>query len=189
MSLLISIAILAAIVFAAYTGSKRGFVLIGLELISFVIATGLALAVYRPGGILLKNVAHISASLSNVITFVVLWGVIEVGCALFIRFYVLRRIISRAPLSSTARIGGSVINALKTAAIITLGLAVFMGLQLASSVKRPVNESFVARYLLAASGNLQSTLARGLGRDLTDSLTFFTVTADTEESTPPLMPT
>jgi len=180
MSLIVSLVIIAAIIFSAFSGSRRGLVLIGLELISFVIATVLALAVYHPVGALLKSLAHISISLSNVAGFVVVWVITEVTCALLIRFVLLPHLTRHLQLSTINRIGGSVLNMVKTAAIITLGLAIFAGLPLTPNTKSPVTEGFVAKQLLASSGNLSSKLADGLGRDLSNSLTFFTITSDPE---------
>lgn len=180
MSLIVSLVIIAALIFSAFSGSRRGLVLIGLELISFVIATVLALAVYHPVGALLKSLAHISVSLSNVAGFVVVWVITEVTCALLIRFFLLPHLTRHLQLSIINRIGGSVLSVVKTAAIITLGLAIFAGLPLTPNTKGPVTQSFVAKQLLASSGNLSSKLADGLGRDLSNSLTFFTITSDPE---------
>jgi uncharacterized protein YkwD len=83
-------------------------------------------------------------------------------------------------LSRPSRLGGAFLAAVKTAAIITLGLTVFAGLPLSAASKYPVTGSFVARHLLAAGGKLPGSLAAGLGRDLNDSLNFFTVTAEPE---------
>jgi uncharacterized protein YkwD len=179
-SIIVSLVIIAAIVFSAFSGSRRGLVLIGLELISFIIATIVALSLYLQLGALLKPLLHIAVALSNIAAFVALWVVVEVACALLIRFAILPHLHHQVQLSLPNRIGGSVLNVLKTTAIITLGLVIFVGLPLTPNTKRPVSEAFVAKQLLDISGNLPLKLAAGLGRDLNDSLSFFTITSDPE---------
>jgi len=179
-SIIISLILIVALIFSAFSGSKRGMVLIGLELVSFAIATILALSVYHQVGTLLKSLAHITVSLSNIAGFVVVWVATEVTCALIIRFVLLPHLTRQVQLSVINRIGGSLLNVLKTAAIITLGLAIYSGLPLTPNTKNSVTQAFVAKQLLASSGNLSSKIASGIGGDLSDSLSFFTITSDPE---------
>lgn len=180
MSLLVSLLILAVIGYSAFTGSRRGIVLIGLELISFFMATALALAVYRPTGTLIKSLAGVTVSLGNIAAFVTLWAISEVICAVVIRFWLLPHLKRQIRLSPATRVGGSMLNELKAAAIITLVLSVFSNLPLSASAKQPVLSSLVVRGLLAASGGLPDRLAGGISHEIADSLSFFTVTADPE---------
>ncbi len=180
MSWLVAIGILAALGYSAYSGTKRGMVLIGLELVSFMAATYVALGLYHPVGLGIEIFAHVTAALGNVVAFVGIWTITEVACALIIRFVLLPHLHRHLRLSPLRRAGGAVLNALKAAAVITLGLIVFAGLPLSAAAKRPVTGAPVAGQLLAASGGLQAELAAGLGHDINDSLNFFTVTAEPE---------
>ncbi len=84
-------------------------------------------------------------------------------------------------LSVVNRIGGGILGGIKAAAIITLGLLIFDGLPLSAAQKQPVTSAWAAQALMYSSGDLQTRLASGLGRDLGDSLTFFTVPASPED--------
>jgi uncharacterized protein YkwD len=179
-AVLLNLLIMGALVYSAFSGTKRGVVLIGLELVSFAIATILALATYHPVGAVIRSVAHVTAALGNIAAFILVWVLTEVICALIIRFLLIPRLVGRIQHSWITRVGGGALNALKTAAIITLGLIIFAGLPLSPATKRPITSSFIARHLLSASGQLPDTLAAGLGHDLNDSLNFFTITAEPE---------
>ncbi len=180
MSLLVSLIIVAVLISSGFFGTKRGFVLIGLEIISFTIATILVMTVYHQMGTLIKSIAHVTIPLSNVAGVIIVWVVAEVAGAIFIRFAFVPRLTPHVQLSNINRIGGSVLNVFKSAAIITLGLAIYIGLPITTDIKRPVSNSFVAQQLLASSGDLPAKIALGLGRDINDSLSFFTITSDPE---------
>lgn len=179
-AILLGFGIIGAIAYAAFLGSRRGLVLISLELLSFMVATVVALVAYQTVGAGIKAVAHVTAALSNVAGFAIIWVCAELACAVVIRFFVLPHIVRPTPLSLASRISGSVLNGLKTAAIITLALLVFSGLPLTPATKRPVTENFVARHFLALGSHLPVALPPGLGQDISDSFNFFTVTAEPE---------
>ena len=170
--------IIAFLAYAAYAGTKRGLVLIGLELGSFVIATAVALLVYRPAGELLKSSAGIATGLANVAAFTVVWVIIEISCAMIARHTIIPKLSHRVHQSLPNRAGGAVLNALKSIIIVVLALVVFAGLPLSAAAKGVVTGSYLSKALLSSSGTLQQALATGLGRDLGDSLNFFTVTAE-----------
>jgi uncharacterized protein YkwD len=78
------------------------------------------------------------------------------------------------------QIGGAVLNLGKTAALLSIALIFYAGLPISAASKRPVTDSTVAKALLNMSGTSQRWLETGLGRDLSESLTVFTVTSDPE---------
>ncbi|HEX3082724.1 MAG TPA: CvpA family protein [Candidatus Saccharimonadia bacterium] len=177
---LIDLVVVGAIIFSAVSGAERGMVLIALELVSFIMATTLAFAAYHFAGAAVTSLTHATAALGNIAGFVIVWVITEVACALLIRFTILPHLHRNMQLSAPNRAGGSILNALKTAAIIALGLSIFAGLPLSAATKQPVAHSLAGRAALAATGALPRSLTTGLSRDLTDSLNFFTVTAEPE---------
>jgi uncharacterized protein YkwD len=64
--------------------------------------------------------------------------------------------------------------------LIVVALVIFAGLPFSLPTKRFVTEAPTAKYLLAQSAQLQSLVSTGLGRDLGESLNFFTVAAEPE---------
>jgi uncharacterized membrane protein required for colicin V production len=179
-SWVVALAILAALGYSAFKGTQRGLSLIGLELVSFVLATLIALAVYHPVGEVIKAFAGVNIALGNVAAFVSIWAVSEVVCALLIHFFVLKHLPLHAHASRLNRVGGALFGAFKTAVIITLGLIVFNGLPIDAAIKHRVTDAPIAVQFIAASGDLGPALATGLGRDINDSLDFFTITAEPE---------
>ena len=176
----LNVGILAVIAYAAYTGSRRGVILLGFEVASFCAATVIALASYHPVGALIKSVAHITVALGNVSAFVVLWVLAEIGCALVVRHILRGKSALIRHRTAATRIGGAILSAVKTAAVVTLALIVFAGLPLSVATKQPVTDAFVARTLMASTGGASEVIAAGLGHDLNESLNFYTVSAEPE---------
>lgn len=174
--------ILAFLAYSAYAGFRRGAVLMGLELSSFLIATAVALFLYHPFGAGIKTLTHTSAAIGNIGAFSIAWMLTEIACALVARFYILPRLSRAVQLSRTNRIGGSLLSVLKSVVVVALSFIVFAGLPFSSVTKQAVAGSFFGSASLAYSNGLQSWLASGLGHDLSDSLNFFTVTSDPEAS-------
>lgn len=174
--------IIALIAYAGYLGAKRGLILVILELVSFVAATVAAYLAYDNLGGWVKATAHATASLSNVAAFALIWVSVEILCAIGIRIYVLPRLEHRMRASRWQQIGGGSLNAIKALAITVVMLIIFAGLPIPTGIKQFVTQSYVAKFLLSKSGQLQVTLNGGIGRDLGESLNFFTVTAEPESN-------
>jgi uncharacterized protein YkwD len=179
-TVLIDIVIILLIGYSGYTGYRRGLVLLALELTSFFVATVVALALYQPLGGFIRTAVHVTTALGNIAGFIILWTVIEVISAVAIRFLVLPHIAQHVHLSRVNRVGGSILGAFKSAALITLGIIIFSSLPISPATKRPVLQAWVPTQLLAASGDLPKAFGSGLAQDLTDSLNFFTVPAEPE---------
>jgi uncharacterized protein YkwD/uncharacterized membrane protein required for colicin V production len=174
---LVSLIILGAVIYGGFSGYRRGLIFITLELLSFAIATLVALSGYHLLGGGIKAIFGVTISLGNVAAFIMLWALMEVLCAVLIHRFVIRRLPSQEGLEGINKIGGMLFGAFRTAAIITLGLVVFAGLPISASTKRQVTDAPVATLLLASSGDLPNLLAQGLGHDINDGFDFFTITA------------
>ncbi len=180
MTILVDFLLVGILAYCAYSGTKRGMVLIGLELVSFVVATAVSLVTYHPVGGWVRALAGLSAPLGNVVGFVLVWVFVEIACAVIVRFTILTHLTKQIQLSKLNQAGGAVLNVLKGFVIILLSLIVFVGLPLSATTKSIVTTAVIPRVLLASSGQLQSWLGSGLGRDLGESLNFFTVTSEPE---------
>jgi uncharacterized protein YkwD len=181
MSLSVDLLILIALVYASYMGTRRGMVLLALEVLSFFTASFLAILGYHALGSALKSWLHVMTGLSNVAAFITLWVVTELASALLIRFAVLPRIGRHVHLSKVNRAGGGLLGGFKSAAIITLALSVVQGLPVDSGIKQSLISPAIPSILLASSGNLPNYIADGLGRDVNESVSFFTVKVAAED--------
>ncbi|GAC1600605.1 MAG: hypothetical protein NVS3B29_01280 [Candidatus Saccharimonadales bacterium] len=183
MTILIDLLIVAAIIYAGFSGWKRGFVLLALEIVGFVLATVAAFALYQLLGPSLGKLLHVSDALGNISAFIVVWMVVEIICGLIVRFGVLPRINRSIHLSRPNQIGGSLAGVVKSAALFALALLVFNALPVPKNIKTPVITAAVPKLLLAASGPLQQRFNSSLARDLLGSFDFFTVPAEPESDT------
>jgi uncharacterized protein YkwD/uncharacterized membrane protein required for colicin V production len=173
--------VLAILGFAAYAGFKRGAIYMGLELLSFLFATVVALFVYHPLGSQARELFNISSALANVAGFTVAWVISELAFAIAARFFITRHINRAAQLSRLNRIAGGVLGVMRTAVILALTTIVITGLPLGKSTRNAITGSISGNVFLSSTGSL-NWLASGLGRDLGESLNFFTVTADPEST-------
>ena len=180
MGIIISLALLALVGYMAYAGSRRGTVLIGLELATFAVATAVALVVYQPVGEALRALAGITLAFANVTAFIAVWIIVEIASALLVRHFVLPKLHRHIHLSLGSQVGGGILNSLKAIILLAVGLILFAGLPLSAATKQPVTEAPVSALILHSTGRLQGWLGVGLGRDLGDSLNFFTVTSSPE---------
>lgn len=178
--IIVNLIILGIIFYAAYMGTKRGLVLVSLELLSLVVATAVSLAAYRPLGGLIKTIAGVSLALGNVVAFALIWIITEILLAVIARLAIIRKLPHSVHTSRFSQVGGAVLNAVKSVIIIALVLVVVAGLPLSSSTKRLVTDAAIPKAILASSGSLQDFAAKGIGGDISSSLDFFTVTAEPE---------
>jgi uncharacterized protein YkwD len=176
------LAIILMIFYAAYVGVRRGFILVGLELVSFLIAGTVAVSLYRFIGQYLSRYLRISLGLGNITAFIFAWIAVEIICALLVRRYLVERIAPSWQGARLNRIGGAVAGAVRTVILLALLLMVFAGLPFSAATKQPVTGSYLASAILTATTGFQSAVSTGLGRDLNSTLTVFTVTNDPEST-------
>lgn len=170
------------VAFAGYTGTRRGFVLVGAELVGFFLAASIGLGIYHPVGHWFVSWLSISLPLADVAAFMITWILIELAFALLVRFTLVPRLTPQVQFSKPNRIGGAAASALRALILIAIALIIFVGLPLSSAIKQPVTGSYVARVILGATTSWQNLISRGLGQDLNSSLTVFTVSNDPEST-------
>ena len=180
--MIIDVAILAVFGYAAYAGTKRGLILVACELASFILATAVALSVYQSFGNVIKALGHVSISLGDVAAFILVWIIIELSAAVTVRLAVLPRLERRFQLDLVGRIGGAILNVIKSVLVVAVALLVFAGLPVSPSAKGYVTGAAIPKLVLSQSGKLQDWLASGLGGDLSNSLNFYTVDSDPEST-------
>ncbi|MGQ7476238.1 hypothetical protein ACTGX3_11610, partial [Streptococcus suis] len=83
-----------------------------------------------------------------------------------------------ARLSPFNRVGGAVLNAMKVGLMIALVLMVIVSVPITPSVKRPITNASVSRLLLASTSQWQHVIDTTLGRDIGDTINFFTIPSE-----------
>jgi uncharacterized membrane protein required for colicin V production len=174
--------IVLIVAYSAYVGVRRGFILEGSELAGLIIAGCIAFAAYHPTGDWLSRSLHISLSLGNVAAFTFIFIILESLWAIGIRWLVVPRLSAKIQLSRANKIGGSAAGVLRSLTAIAFGLLVFAGLPLSAGIKQPVTGATFPRTILAIASGWQGVIAQGLGRDLSGSVSVFTIKADPEST-------
>src|SRR3954462_9720280 len=104
---LVSLFILAGVIYGGFSGYRRGLILIALELLSLALATVVALAGYHLLGAGIKAVFGVTISLGNVAAFIVIWALGEVAGAMLIHRFIIRRLPAREGLAGLNKAGGA----------------------------------------------------------------------------------
>ncbi len=172
--------ILTLLCLAAFAGTRRGLPVIALELTSFALATLVAVLLYHAAGGVVAAWGNLPASLANVTGFIVVWMIVEVTGALLARWFILRHVSWERTRSWMSQVGGAILNVLKGVVLVAVGLILFAALPLSQAAKEPILNSFMAKAILATSDSWRQKVENSLGRDLGNSLNFFTVTSDPE---------
>jgi uncharacterized protein YkwD len=182
MTWVVDLFVVAILAYAAYAGYKRGAVLMGLELTSFLIATAVALLTYHAIGVQVRLLANTSTAVANVAGFTLAWVVTELACAFAARIWVMPHLTHDVQISRPNHLGGSLLGIMKSLVMVALAVIVLAGMPFSTTTRHAITDSYFGNFALSSSGSFQSWLAQGLGHDLGESLNFFTVTSDPEST-------
>lgn len=179
MTLLVDAVIIAAVIYGAYAGSRRGLLLVVMELVSLVVSTALAAVLYVPAGRLLEATG-LTPPRGRVIAFMALWIVAEISFSLFVRFFALPRLKNYPGHNRLGRIAGATINGAKVAMVMVVAVIAFDGLPIPAAAKDAVTTAAVPGSILSHYTGLRTAWSNGIGRDITQSLSVFVITDDPE---------
>jgi len=178
--IIVDIIIVLMLVQAAISGHKRGLIHLIFELVCLLAATATAFFLYQVVGSGIRNWVPLSVSLTNTIAFVVLWIMSETIYTLVMWSFVLARIKKQFLLQEVNEFGGAVLGVAKTAVILIVALLLFAGLPLQATIKRAVTDAYIPNVLLTGTGLWQTWMSSNLGRDIGDTLNFYTVPANAD---------
>lgn len=178
--IIVDIIIVLMLVQAAISGHKRGLIHLILELICLLAATVTAFFTYQAFGAGIRNWVPLSTSLTNTIAFALLWIFSETVYTLVMWNFILVRIKQQFLLQEVNEFGGAILGVAKTAVILIIALLLFVGLPLQATVKRAVIDAYIPNALLTGTGLWQAWISSSLGRDIGDTLNFYTVPANAD---------
>lgn len=181
MTVLVDIAIVAVLVYATYAGSRRGLLLVIMELLSLLIATAIAVLLYEPAGQLLQ-LTGLTEPRARIIGFIAIWILIETGFSLFVRFVALPRLRNYLGQNIAGRVLGAAVNVLKVTAVVAVAIIAFADLPISADSRDTVVQAAIPKYVLASAPLLESAWSKGPGRDISESLSFFVITTDPEST-------
>lgn len=179
--LVVDLIIVALIIWAGWVGYARGFILVAIELTGLLLAALVASLFYRPVANLLTAHIRLIPSFAGVIAYASLLLLTELA-SLGLGHWLLGYLPPHVNLSRHNRIGGTFLNAIKAILLTAVALVIFNGLPLAASTKDFVNHAHLPRVVNHYTGGLQRSANRILGSSIADTLDFFTVKPESEES-------
>ena len=179
MTPMVDVIIIAIVAYAAYAGSRRGLLLVVMELLSLLLSSAIAVLLYRPAGSLL-NFTGLSQPRARIIAFLLIWVIVEVGFSLFVRFVALPKLHNYLGQQVASRVIAAAVNALKAAAIVAITVIAFVDLPIAAATKDTVARAVIPKYVLSSGSHLAASWSQGIGRDISESLSVFIITTDPE---------
>jgi uncharacterized protein YkwD/uncharacterized membrane protein required for colicin V production len=179
--ILVDIIIVLLLIRAAYAGSRRGLIHLIFELTCLLAATAIALTAYSSFGLGIRNWIPMSSALANILAFSVLWIIAEGLLSLSVWVFILSHLKRQFIMQDVNRVGGAVLGMAKALIVLTVGMLLLAGSPLQATIKRSVTDAFIPNLLLNGTGIWQQWVNSSLGRDLGDSLNFYTVPAPVED--------
>lgn len=179
--MLVDVAIVAVLAYSAYAGSRRGLLLVVMELLSLILSTVIAAILYGPAGQLLE-LSGLTEPRARIVGFLAIWVIVEIGFSLFVRFFALPRLRNYLGQNPAGRVAAAAVNALKAAAVIVFAILVFGDLPISAESKETVVHATIPKYVLGNAPRLEDAWSQGPGRDISESLSFFVITTDPEST-------
>lgn len=167
--------------FGLILGYRRGLRLVVLEVLCLAFATLVALFLYGWVG---KLTVHALGQLAqaDTVAFVTTWMLAEIGAALICRIWLLPH-WRRFRLQSTVwNVVAGLLNGAKYVVITMFILAVYVDLPMSQSAVSYVTDASLPHALLTDTGFLKDWDNSPLGGAISQSLNFYTVSADPEST-------
>lgn len=175
---LIIIFFLAVTVLASF---GRGFILLTIELLGFLLALFGALNLYFLPAALLTKYFSILKSFSSAIGFFIVWVFIET-----IYYFLARQVVKLVPLSALKSRANKILSPLPAIfnglAIIAFSLLIIVSLPLPTGVKQPILNSQIGGSIVSKLTSFESPINNIFGEAIQESLTFLTVKPGSHES-------
>jgi uncharacterized protein YkwD len=176
----IDVLIVAAIIAVAVRGFQRGFIVIALDLIGFIIA-GVAAYTISPhlSPWLVANINTLP-TFAHAAGFGLIFATIQIFYSLLL-MVALRRLPIKVLTSHLNHWAGVVANELKLLLVLAVSLIVFSGLPIGSSTKSRVTDAYIPRLILQSTSGAQRVFNERFGNKLAATINFLTVKQENEE--------
>jgi uncharacterized protein YkwD len=179
-TILIVLAIVAALVVAALSGWRRGFIVVAGALLALLGALGLASISYPAVGDLLERLTHTQPSLANVPAYLLVLAIAQFGLLVGLQ-RIVRRLPHQALHSTLSRLSGGVLSVAQA----LIYVAIVFGLTTSSPVSAELKDSIAGvpqSQLLVKLGTAIISIAPVPSDDITQTLTLLTVDPESEKT-------
>lgn len=184
----LDVIIIVILIFYAYEGYMLGFLVAGLDLLSFILSFIFALKFYGSYGMLLGDVFGISPGFARAIGFFILAMLSEL---LF--NYLLKKLAKRIPpmpeenkyvifLQESNHILGMIPGLTSAFIILAFLLSVVISLPSSPYLKQLVTESRIGKHLVANAATFEKNLDGIFGGALNETMNFMTVKPSSDET-------
>jgi uncharacterized protein YkwD len=165
-----------------YFGYRNGFLASMAELVAFILGIAIAFAAYKPLGGVIFDTFRMPRGMADLMGFLVIWTVLEVGFSLAWRK--VRSLIPEDLAESPAnRITGIFPSLVKGIFLITIILLIVAVAPITSAAKDPIVKSTLGQSLLGVGTAFQQQFNNLFGQALRDTLAFRTIKTGSDETT------
>lgn len=173
--------VIASLGLGLWLGWQRGLWLVAADIFNLLVSLATAGWFYQPLGQVMSDRLRVIPPLSKMLAF----ALIALTVNLLI-WYALRHFLRQVPPhwwdKSLNRYGGAAVNGLKTLLLIAVALVALNGLPLTAAQKEAINSARLPQLVLSHTGKFQQRFNAIVGRNLQDTLNFFTIKNTSKES-------
>jgi uncharacterized protein YkwD len=173
--------ILAVIAFSCYTGYRRGLIAVTTDLLSLAVAFVIALLVYQPVAAWLIHAGRVAPPFAGALAITLIISIIQLVSTIVVGMQ-LRRLPKALYEAEWNRVGGAILGTARSALMVIFALILFSALPLSAATKGKVTDAAIPRLVAPFIGNLQQSFNQHFGKSLSDTINFFTVAPESEES-------
>jgi uncharacterized protein YkwD len=172
--------LMLVLLYYAFDGYYRGFILLAMETVGFLVALLGAMATYRFAAIGLEEQLGLPFSFASAIAFFVIWGAIDILWPFLVR-RIYKRVKIELKISPWNRAAGLLPGLVNGTLLLSVLLTVVTAFPLPGDIKDKVTESAVARPMLALAASFDKALKPLLGPIAQSSLNLLTVKPESGE--------
>ncbi len=170
----VDVIIFLALVYYIYDGFKRGFLVILMELLVFVISIFVAFLTSGWVGGFLAGWFHFPKSMGPAFGFIFIWFLVQLVLTI-LKSYLNFIIADHIKIGLNNRIAGVITSFIRGAVFIGLIVLFVIVMPIQSSIKEYVTSSSIGNLLVNKGGYFDSLVKRAFGQSADDMITFLTV--------------
>lgn len=176
----VDIIIVLALIYYVYDGYRRGFLIILMELLVFVVSILIAFPLSGVVGGVLVSKFHLPTNMGPAFGFIMTWFVVQLTLSI-LKNYFNFLIAERWKMNVNNRIAGMITSFVRGGIFISLLVIFIIVMPVPGGLKSWVTSSAIGNSMVDRGGYFDSLIKRAFGGSAQDMVTFFTVNPFSKE--------